>query len=191
VASQDYRALERRIRRLDRHLLPRSKTTYSPREYDGTRAYLLLCHAEVEHFIEERAKAIARNALTLWMSDRRPRKPLMALLTMYEGKFTMTDTLATRLNKTVVAFEFAVGNNHGVKEDNVLSLLLPVGIDKTDLDPLWLNEMNTFGTRRGIVAHQAAHAVRSPPDPDVSRAMVGRVLTGLEDVDGLVRPLVR
>src|SRR5215218_3850246 len=101
MASRDYRTLEWRLRKLDKHLLPRSKVSYTPREYDGTRAYLVLCHAEIEHFLEERALLVARRSLAAWMLDARPRKPLMALLTMYDGRFQMTDTLATRLNKAV------------------------------------------------------------------------------------------
>ena len=54
--------------------------------------------------------------------------------------------------------------NHGIKEKNILGLLLPVGVLETDLDPVWMGTMSSFGASRGVVAHTSAKRVQTPPD---------------------------
>jgi len=69
--------------------------------------------------------------------------------------------------------------------------LLPIGVALDDLDPLWLADMETFGTLRGSVAHTSARAVSTPPDPNQARLLVGRVISGLESVDASLVALAR
>jgi hypothetical protein len=43
--------------------------------------------------------------------------------------------------------------NHGIKEANLHSLVLPLGFGLADFDPVWVAEMNWLGRARGDVAH--------------------------------------
>ncbi len=41
-------------------------------------------------------------------------------------------------------FMTAVNRNNGIKEENILRLLVPVGIDPTDLDDVWLRRYDSI-----------------------------------------------
>jgi hypothetical protein len=191
MASRAFRSLESRAKHLGRVFLPAIKPSYSLREYDRTRAYLVLCHAEVEHFLELRASGVVTQAKAKWDADGRARSPLLCLMGHYHKELPVRTPISARLQHAIKLFEGHVGSNHGVKEINVLRLLLPIGVALTDLDPLWLADMETFGTLRGSVAHTSARAVSTPPDPNQARLLVGRVISGLESVDASLVALVR
>lgn len=66
--SPEYHSLCRRIVLLERHLLPPLSPTgsYTDADYDRTRSYVALIHAEIESFIETRCATVANAAKTRW-----------------------------------------------------------------------------------------------------------------------------
>ena len=97
-----------------------------------------------------------------------------------------------KLGKAFNSFKTSVENNHGIREKNLLSLLLPIGINSDDIDKVWLQEMDDFGKKRGEFAHQSAsnYKTRQPPDPKNELEMVNRLLQGLTDIDRLLNGLL-
>src|SRR5258708_2913799 len=85
VQSRKWTALKKQVERYRDHLLPE---TFSPtgtyRSYDKiqicTRAFILLCHAEIECYLEEWAKEIARVSEDLWMRTGRVSLPMAFLI---------------------------------------------------------------------------------------------------------------
>jgi hypothetical protein len=75
--------------------------------------------------------------------------------------------------------------NNGVKEENLLRLILPVGIRRDDLDALWITNLNEFGRKRGEVAHRAVGA-QQQIDPQTEWQVVKDLLIGLEKLDKLI-----
>ncbi|MFM6279608.1 MAG: hypothetical protein ACKN9K_14830, partial [Dolichospermum sp.] len=68
-------------------------------------------------------------------------------LTPQKGSKTVKEEkikISKKIDLAVESFKRVISQNHGVKEDHILSLLLPIGIDSDDLDPAWLATMNTF-----------------------------------------------
>ena len=64
------------------------------------------------------------------------------------------------------AFYRVIDQNHGLKEANLLALLLPIGIDSDDLDSVMLVTMDAFGKQRGLIAHKSATSYRATQTPD-------------------------
>lgn len=82
--SPRWKSLKRGVLILRAQLLPSAFHPLGvyPRSKDiqaRTRAFLVLSHAEVESYLEEWAKDIARKAETLWSSKRRTSTPLLCL----------------------------------------------------------------------------------------------------------------
>jgi hypothetical protein len=135
-------------------------------------AFRVLAHAGIESYIEECALDLAKKAVIAWKREKKASCTLMGLLafsgrSMEQPPETIEpdDEKRTRewndkihlTNKIDIAmrsFGFMVKNNNGIKEKNVLSLLLPVGFDANALDRTWLLDMDNFGMMRGDAAHR-------------------------------------
>jgi hypothetical protein len=76
--------------------------------------------------------------------------------------------------------------NHGVKEANVLGLLLPLGVDGGDLDTTLLADLTSFGGLRGAVAHQSSVGVTTYADPKSEYDQANQLVTALVSIDTLV-----
>jgi hypothetical protein len=151
------------------------------------------------------ARQVLRKARQRWKADGQARPPLVAVIAFHESgfggpatKLTVTKgkklppTLDERVDTACKTYdEFVRKDNHGLRERNLLRVLLPIGVRESDLDPIWVGQMDTFGVMRGIIAHVAARAVRNPPDPVNAREQVARVMDGLADLDALLGRLCR
>lgn len=92
------------------------------------------------------------------------------------------------VNKAVLAgnsFHNIIEQNHGIKEKNILSLLLPIGIDPDEIDAAWLSGMDSFGAERGLVAHgsQSVYRTQQLPDPESEYNKVILLLSGIRLID--------
>ena len=78
--------------------------------------------------------------------------------------------------------------NHGIKERNVIRMCFPVGIEPADLDPTFMNTLNSYGASRGATAHQSFKA-QQPIDPVTEVAVVSGLVTELEKLDAKLQIL--
>jgi hypothetical protein len=101
--------------------------------------------------------------------------------------------IGKRLTSVITAFNtFVRTENHGIKEKNLLSLLLPIGIDHSSLDSGFLADIESFGSMRGHAAHTSSRAaVRRAVDPREELNRVESLLDGITDIDILLDELVR
>lgn len=198
--SARYRALLPRLTELRRHLLPvRFDPTlpYSNRQVDRIRGYRLLAHAEFEACIEDLVRSTVDAAWTGWQMDGKPRTALIALVAYYEGDLggppdTLTPAqqskkalvhLADRIDKARnYHVNQVVRRNDGIRERNLLALLLPVGVLERDLDKTWLATIDSFGGLRGDTAHQSGRA-QQLPDPQQELQSVQAIAVGLGKLD--------
>lgn len=161
---------------------------YQPEEFDRTRAFVVLAHAEIEMFLERFCLAVLNRAHSQWLLDGRPRTALMAVLAFSRpepvpsSKPHGQSSLLVAVDRARVDYGNRVFNNHGIRGGDVLSLVLPIGVRESELSSAWLIDMDTFGAQRGAVAHQSA-AVQTPPDPRDTLDLVDRVLMGLWRLD--------
>ncbi|TAE61445.1 MAG: hypothetical protein EAZ87_02040 [Nostocales cyanobacterium] len=210
--SVRFRILTRELNRVKKQFLPKISPTglYSDRQLMRTLAYRVLAHAEIESYLEDRAWEVVLNAKTAWDSTGKTSRTLICLLgfsgltmdkpsdTLNRGRNINQDNhdrrlkISKKIDLAINNFRWVKDNNHGVKEANILALLLPIGIDSNDLDPAWLATMNTFGEKRGLVAHTSAtlYMTIQPPDPATELNTVKQITQELLRIDGLINTLM-
>ncbi len=186
-----FNQLAGRLSELRRRLLPRkfsSTGVYTDRQLDAARGYRVLAHAEIEHYIEQSAYFIANQAFANWRNDSRPRKAIICLLAHSKRpERGYTDT-SRHVGDAIAGLGNVIKGNHGIKEENLLKLLPPVGIEWSALNTTWLATMTSFGTLRGQVAHSSARA-QHPIDPLTEFNTVKFLLSGLKDLDDMFEVL--
>lgn len=188
-----FRLLVRRIRRLRDALLPdlHPTGTYSDAEYDLVASFVLLCHAEVEWYLEQRCLEVVSAAVSAWLLDSKPRSTVIALAAFAPDSGPKwlpspgqsgPPQIRAVISAAKRSYSQMVDKNNGVNETNLVALLLPLGIRESDLASTFLADMNAFGSRRGDQAHRGIGA-RSPLDPADAVALLTRILLGLRRLD--------
>jgi HEPN superfamily RiboL-PSP-like protein len=194
--SKRLKDLKREIDRLKKQFLP---DPFDPLgNYRGTsrvqahtRAFLVLSHAEVESYLEEWAKEIARASESVWRTSTKITKPLAFLLGTFADRIALPLSLRAPNTRdgpqrladgTMRLFEKyykRIKDNNGIKEQNVLSLFGPLGIPATALGSTLLPNLDNLGAIRGTHAHHSAKAVQSALDPETEYKRITALLADL------------
>jgi hypothetical protein len=160
ASSRRYRQLSKRLDILAEHFLPEQFSPtgqYTDREEDHARAYVLLVHAEVESFIEDRAKELVTKAHARWANHGRCTRMMVRLLRHHldSKKLPWKPVVksADAINAAVNSFSSVIASNNGIKEVNLLTMLFPIGVDYRQFNTAWLATIDSFGTDRGMFAH--------------------------------------
>ena len=211
--SSRYKLLEKALASLRSELLPRIFSpigVYSSKILARTVAYRVLAHAEIEEYIENRVWDLAIDSIKALESSGNVNRVIACLLAFSGRKLDFPpDTLAPPSGKKVTdwnekihltdksksaltTFRSSITQNHGIRERDILNLLLPVGILPTQLDPAWLSTIDTFGQQRGLVAHHSAAHYRAKHvlDPKSELTTVKNILAGLRDIDDFLNRLL-
>lgn len=207
--SARFRTLCKELNRLKKQFLPNISPTglYSDRQIARTIAYRVLAHAEIESYFEDRVWEVVRNVKRNWDNSGKAHRTLICLLA-FSGQtmdtppdkldptkpnFEKKVKVDKKIDSAISSFRRVITQNHGLKEANILALLLPIGIESNELDPALLATMNTFGEQRGVVAHSSATAYRTsqPPDPASELNTVQQITQGLSQVDELINNLMQ
>jgi len=185
--------LATRLIALRTHLLPQFTPTgtYTDEELDRTRAFRVLVHAEIESYVEERAWAIVLINVQQWKGDRRPRTVIQSLLScvieqravekVYNGNSGQVDRIECAVEAAKTAYHSIVERNHGVKGDNILKLVDPLGV--VVADQTWLSNMDAFGSDRGNTAHRSALSTTQLIDPRSEWSKIKEIVKGLRKID--------
>ena len=174
---------------------------YTSRQEDRARGYRLLVHAEVESYLEDISRETVTNAIKKWKSEKKPSQIMISFLASYHSSWSATNELdneeiinIARSRKNVtdsvneivelaqLQFTKKLKNNHGIKDKNFKTLIVPLGIEINELDATWLTNLDSFGTRRGDVAHKSAHT-QGTINPQDELNAVSNILIGLEELD--------
>ncbi|MGW4596434.1 HEPN domain-containing protein [Streptomyces sp. NPDC004457] len=191
--------MAKRIEELRQCFLPKEfdpTGSYEDSVYEHTRAFRVLAHAEFESFIEDRAVEVADQAVFKWKSAGSISLSLLAILAYRESSPAVPESLSEAaarptkfpsLEARVDAartdlHRYARNQNHGIKEKNLLRLLLPLGIQEMEIDSAWLSATETWATARGDAAHKGAK-MQVQPDPQNEIKVVNLVLEGFRDLD--------
>lgn len=188
------RELQGRITELRERALPvrfDSTGTYTPRVFDRARGFRLLAHAEIEACLEDMGVETVNAAYSAWSKDGRPRTTLVALMSFSTANQGIPETLLRRPGVTLRGRLELVRNeyvkwvktqNNGIRERNVLRILLPAGIREHEIDPAWLATIDSFGSDRGSTAHKAGRP-QTPPDPAQELQTVREIVKGIIPLD--------
>lgn len=188
--SRRFNQLVKRLESLRAHLLPpRFSLTgqYSNKDYDLARAYLVLAHAEIEAYCEDRGRKVAQRAHELWKRKGRQSKVLRRLILFHHAEarkpWMPVERSPEKIEKAVNYYISLVEKNHGVREDNLFGMFFPIGIESRAVDNVWLTIMDSFATSRGAVAHTSVKT-QQPIDPQGELNRIAReILPGLKKLD--------
>ena len=214
MASTRYEALQARVKELRRCLLP-SRFSELGIYHDATRttvrtlSFRIMAHAEIEAYLEERSLEIANAAAVAWRTRQQVSLTTLSLLG-FSGQHLSTppDTLkapgrnqekswpdktqiGTRLKNAIDAYvKYVRMDNHGVRERQLMAMLIPLGIAPSDLDPLAVADIDNFGRQRGETAHNStAGQMTIGADPKAEFESVQKILRHLSPVDSLLDAL--
>ncbi|WP_405537214.1 hypothetical protein OG787_30490 [Streptomyces sp. NBC_00075] len=201
MPSSRFQDLDTRITDLEKYFIPSPfdpMGSYDDAVYEHTRAFRVLVHAEFEAFIEDRVIEVVNTAFSRWEYSGVISTSLLSVVAYKESQHAMPDSLSDATQKKkypdlqarVEAGKnefnrYVRTQNHGIKEKNILRLLLPIGITEKEIDPVWLSVTETWATARGEVAHKAAK-MQVRPDPQKEVKTVKQILAGFRDVDVLM-----
>lgn len=138
------------------------KATASNADLRAGDQWLVAAHAAMEFFFEELCRRALHASLRRFSFDGR-KSPLLDSLVSCHYWRTVSAlpkgalTRGSIVEQVAAASKWYVGQridiNQGIKEANLHSLVLPLGFDLADFDPVWVAEMNWLGRTRGDVAH--------------------------------------
>lgn len=184
AASKRLNQLLRRLDMLEKHLLPKQFSLtgrYSREQNYKTRAYLLLAHAELEAYFEDRAKSRAEIANAQWKRAG-VCSPVLSRLVVHHQK-ELEAISKNSVEKAVNFYLNNVENNHGILDKDLMSLLLPIGLSHADLDTRLVSACHQLGRKRGEFAHKS-FKVNQQIDPKTKRDNVRKnILPELKELD--------
>ncbi|WP_424528872.1 HEPN domain-containing protein [Sphaerisporangium viridialbum] len=197
--------LAARILELQTNLLPEEfdpTGLYPVQVHESTRAFRLLAHAEFEAFIEDRVQQIATRAVNDWLSHDIIRPSLLALVAFESttgwkdvtilasnDKQKKAPDLTQRIDDVRKGYiNYVLRSNNGIKERNLLRMLLPLGVREENVDQQWLAAVQAWATARGELAHKSGKPQRLL-DPQAESATVEYLADGFKDIDELLDTL--
>jgi hypothetical protein len=147
--------------------------------------------------LEDRASEVHGLAWELWKNHSQPSHALTCLIgfsgvTTQPPAETLTPGASSKpsyvdvaipLEKANNVWRHNLKNNNGLKEKDLLTLLLPIGVHHSALDQTLLNDLNSFGSARGEVAHTSTIGVTTLFDPRTEFDRVVQILGGLSSLD--------
>ncbi|MYW22494.1 hypothetical protein GTY48_02170 [Bacillus thuringiensis] len=204
--SDRYNNLESRLNDLENHyvsqLYGKPVIDLNPKELDMCRGYRVLCHAEVESYLEDRALELLNHSRINWFRDKKINTSLLSLFAHYKfldnpeiNRYQDVEErsnnrkymkLDEKIGKICADFkEEKIKMNHGLKQKNLINLFVPLGIDVFELDTAWLSTMDSFGSRRGETAHTSVHT-QQPIDLTTEKSDLEIIKHGLREMDELI-----
>lgn len=201
--SSRYKELTKRANQLKRHMLPNEFSAigeYSERQLDRVSGYRLLIHAEIESYLEDVSKNIVVLAISKWKENQAPSATLIAFLASYHSGWNIEsdtddseiikiarsrkkkDSIDEIIDLAQAQFIQKLSCNHGIKEKNLQTLILPTSIVFEDLESSWVADLNNFGSLRGEVAHKAQNTTREI-NPSDEHDLVKKLMIGLKELD--------
>lgn len=199
--SPSHQRLVQAIERLRLVLLP---DTFDPTgsyiDSQGTSlravSFRVLAHAEIEAYIEDIALELLETAWKAWKDRGVPSLTAMSLLAFSGREHTLPPSAASTPNADLDAcncmqkaqgvWRDAHRKNHGLKEENVLRLFLPLGVQANAIDTMLLADLSSFGTERGAVAHSATTRITQYVDPETEYKKISQLVQDLTSLDALV-----
>lgn len=191
--------LRNNINKIESSFLPQQNPIggYSEKEALGINAYISLVHSEIENFIEAEVLQVCNLSVNQYETNGTINKVILGLLCFSgltyeippESKHIQNiDKLSieNKIKKARDLFNNIVRTkNNGIKEKNILSMLLPIGYSIDEIDDLFLTEMNDFGRQRGEIAHTSNIAIvtKNQIDPYVIKGRITSIVEQLEIIE--------
>lgn len=180
ATSSKFNSLALRIGQLEGHLLPAINPTgaYSDKEQDLIRSYCLLCHAEIEAYLEDYSLEVITRAFSKWNLDKTKISPIIFHLA-YSHNGKSKEPPYSMVVQSFQSVKKTIETNNGIKENNLNGFFRPIGFD---IDPTLKSTLNDFGKTRGQIAH-TSFQTQQPFDPTNEKNQVNQIINGLKSFD--------
>lgn len=155
---------------------------YSP-DLDKLAAFRLLFHAEVETFLEEKAKQVLLVLETKISTGRwhRSSPHIMSLYLLVRNYLVDRDEISDAEVKShflnvIVSARSRVKENNGIKAQSFSFLSVAAGKALDEVDATLSAMLNSYGKDRGEVAHGSAARSRSLNAPSAEKASADAIV---------------
>ena len=200
MKSQLFKELQRRLKVIKKNLMPKSNFlgNYTAMQIDKFYGFRLLAHAELEAYFEQRAIEILDSAKNMFLNGKN-NIVIISLLTYIDtndfeintcvnspNRASKLKDLNTIVNTTISKYHKEIlSKNNGIKEKNILKILLPIGVLATQLDSSWLSTLDSYGAKRGDVAHNSIkhNRVGTIINPIDEENTINIILAGIDDIE--------
>jgi len=153
------------------------------------KAFTALSHAESMAIIVE------NHAINIWRTQQRVTIPLLNLMIFFpkrknddaikfnrEIQEVQRIQLETYVNDQIQEinnlFRKKVKDNHGIREANLYSLLIPLGLNIDVFDRPWIQEIDFLADERGEIVHKSRYSISQPVNPKDKFEQVYKILYG-------------
>lgn len=138
-----------------------SLVTPLPLNQRKLRSCVALIHAELEGYFENIGIKIidfySTNHLTRKQKARINQFITLYPLERFDGE---KHFVQDRISSCLKVYKNTLTNrNHGIKDVNLLRILLPISYPLAEIDNAWLATMTSFGTLRGELMHQGVNQI--------------------------------
>ena len=199
--SKYFRDLTINLEKIEKTFLSmkiRTYGSYNLQELSMARAYGLLVHAEIEYYFENIAREVVLKSYKKWKSDKISSHVLMSITAFLNIKEQIPENVSDakmnkneegliekRLEYCVSKYMGIINSNNGIKEKDLLKILLPLGIHLNDIDPTFLISADSFGRYRGELAHNSIKT-KSFTDPFAKKKEIVNILTEIRKLDSKI-----
>jgi len=126
------------------------------------RACISLIHAEIENYFE----AIGLKSLEAFNNKKLNNKVLNRVkysLTIYNQRSFEggQEDYITRISNSINSYKSNVNQNNGIKEKDILKIILPIGYPYDEIDSTWITTLNSFGSLRGKLIHSSMSKIKN------------------------------
>lgn len=194
--TQHYKDLVLSVDFLKNNILPVNNTSgqYTQKEKLHIRAFKFLAHAEFETYLEN----ICQDVINATLNNTNPKSKQKVEATVVNFHSIATEKRHTNgitINSALKAYAQIIKKNHGIKEKNIFSMFMPIGINFEKIDSMLLLALDNFGEVRGKIAHNTFNhqqlGLSMLNDPSVEYGEVANIIVALASIDLKVRQLLR
>ncbi|NMZ97449.1 hypothetical protein [Pseudomonas lundensis] len=158
-------------------------------DLDQIAAFRVLVHAEIEDYLERKAKEsiiVLRDRAKLDGFSIKSNIELFLLANVFGCELPVptpydVKAIVASVGKLLADVERFVTGNNGIKEGSFIKLSLICGRMADELDVNLINMLNSYGRGRGDVAHQSTLRVRSLHAPTAEKANAIALVRALGD----------
>lgn len=134
-------------------------------DYDSIASFRLLVHAELEGYFEDKAKSEIDQLAKEFAGNKYINSKIASLITLYlwrkqlpcswngtekyESDFKILAQEALGFGRSFIR------ENNGIKENSIYTLSAIIGLYQHEIDEILVEELNSFGKKRGAVAHKS------------------------------------
>jgi hypothetical protein len=164
---------------------------YTDSDHDQALGFRVLASATIEDYIERRCLETAAKGADRFLKAQ-PTRTGRALLVWYTVRHSI-DPIPLRdvehipdadsMKRSLEAYEKSVRSSHGIAGAALRKLILPLGVEATDLAPELFDKLESWAASRGAAAHVRVNRVREMTTPEADWARVADLLGLLAELD--------